>query len=83
MYDVNDYYHQVHISEDSPDNIEWTHFQHDLNNCSTLTWDTEAPSSCINFLDLTLWIDKDYNKLNYKTYQKDSKLRVGTLQLQG
>ena len=58
----------------SPTNHEWTEFVNDLNSCSSLNWETEDLGTKTSFLDLTLWIDKDSNKLKYKTFQKPMNL---------
>ena len=54
----------------SPNNEEWIAFKNDLNNCSSLNWETEELGTKTNFLDLTLWIDPTTRRIKYKTYQK-------------
>ena len=54
----------------SPNNDEWTLFKNDLNNCSSLSWETEDLGSSTTFLDLNIWIDSNTNKIKYSTYQK-------------
>ena len=48
----------------------WDEFKSDLNSLCKLEWNTEDLSDSVNFLDLTIWIDKDSRKIRYKTYQK-------------
>ena len=52
----------------------WKDFKEDLNNMSKLDWVTEELGMSANFLDLTVWIDKNNRKINYKTYQKPMNL---------
>ena len=52
----------------------WNEFQNDLNNLSNLEWNTDELSGTVNFLDLTLWIDKKSNNIQYSTYQKPMNL---------
>ena len=52
----------------------WNEFKNDLNSVCKLHWNTEELDNSTNFLDLTLWIDKDSNKICYKTYQKPMNL---------
>jgi hypothetical protein len=48
-------------------------FQNDLNSYCKLEWNTEELSKTVNFLDLTLYIEK-HGKLNYKAFQKPMNL---------
>ena len=58
----------------STNNIEWPAFVSDLNNCSSLKWETEKLGLKTNFLDITITFDPKLNKLKYTTYQKPSNL---------
>jgi hypothetical protein len=60
--------------EDSRYPDRWEEFKQDLNNYCKLDWNTEELSTSVNFLDLTIEIDKDKGKLTYKTYQKPMNL---------
>ena len=46
----------------SPNNREWNKFQHDLNTCSSLSWETEKLTTKTHFLDLNIWINKSTQK---------------------
>ena len=55
---------------DDPSNPNsWKEFQLDLNNQCKLQWNTEELDTKVNFLDLTISIDKQ-GKLTYQTFQK-------------
>ena len=54
------------------DGTSWTDFKHDINDFGVLTWETEEPSTSVNFLDMTLTIVED--RIEFRTYQKDMNL---------
>ena len=58
----------------TPNNVEWTSFKQDLNTCSSLSWETEELGRQTHFLDLKIWINKNTQKIQYSTYQKDMNL---------
>ena len=58
----------------TPNNIEWTSFKQDLNTCSSLSWETEELGKQSPFLDLNIWINKNTQKIQYSTCQKDMNL---------
>ena len=51
----------------------WEEFNRDLNNYSSLHWNTETLSNKVNFLDVTMWIGPS-SKVQYRTYQKPMNL---------
>jgi len=57
-----------------PDNTSWTAFKDDLNNCTSLEWTTTDLSTTVNFLDLTLTIDRNSKSITYSTFQKPMNL---------
>ena len=52
----------------------WENFKYDLNSACKLEWITEELSDSVNFLDLTISIDKNSSMIQYKTYQKEMNL---------
>ena len=52
----------------------WEEFKNDLNSVCKLHWNTEELDDTTNFLDLTIWIDKDSRRILYKTYHKPMNL---------
>ena len=48
--------------------IEWDNFKNDTNNFGILTWEFEEPATTVNFLDLTISIER--NRIRTTTYQK-------------
>ena len=58
----------------STQNTEWESFIHDLNNCSSLSWQTEKPSHKTHFLDLNIRIHKQTRRIGYSTFQKEMNL---------
>ena len=50
------------------DDESWQRFQADTNNFGILTWEFEAPSTSVDFLDLTLTIED--HRITTKTFQK-------------
>ena len=51
----------------------WEDFNSDINNYTSLRWNTEPLSTTVNFLDVTLTIGAD-GRVQYKTYQKPMNL---------
>jgi hypothetical protein len=47
---------------------EWEQMKRDYNDFGILKWDFTAPSTSVNFLDLTIWIEN--GKILTRTYQK-------------
>ena len=60
--------------EDPSNPNAWNDFKQDINSYTKLDWNTEELSHRVNFLDLTIWIDKQSNTIQYKTYQKPMSL---------
>ena len=58
----------------STQNNEWDSFIHNLNSCSSLSWETKKPSFRTHFLDLNIWINKKTRKIGYSTFQKEMNL---------
>ena len=55
---------------DDPTNLNsWNEFKQDFNKQYKLEWNTEELDTTVNFLDLTIIIDKQ-GKLTYQTFQK-------------
>jgi hypothetical protein len=52
----------------------WNEFKNDLNSYCKLDWNTEELSHSVNFLDLTIEINKTTGKIQYKTFQKPMNL---------
>ena len=52
----------------------WEHFKKDLNSCSSLEWNVEELADSVDFLDLTLHVDPESRRINYKTCQKPMNL---------
>jgi hypothetical protein len=55
------------------DNIRWLNFQHDLNQCGKLRWETSERSTSINFLDLQLTIESNAT-ISTRLYEKAQNL---------
>jgi hypothetical protein len=63
----------VWIPLSTNDDQRWKEFQQEMNHYGSLRWEFSARSTTINFLDLTVQIDKN-GKITTKIYEKDDNL---------
>ena len=48
----------------TPNNNTWDNFVHDINTCSSLSWETEPLGNSTHFLDLNIWINTTTRQLH-------------------